>query len=87
MLKLATLLKEGQTYQIFPAWGSKESYYVKVAAPVGEIDTSQYSCRVHDDLCVIELRRRKARTIYLPYHSIRYIEVSPAADVVEKLFG
>ena len=87
-MKLANILEKGSTYQIVPVWSHKESYYVKVAeAAAKKLEANQYTCVVHDEEGVLELRKRKSRTIFLPYHSIRYIEVSPASDVAKQLFG
>ena len=87
MMKLEGILKEGNTYQIFPIWSHKESYFVKVMAELREVEHTQYTCKPMDDLQLLELRKRKARTRYLPYNCIRYIEVSPASEITEKLFG
>jgi len=87
MLKLQEILESGETYQIFPVWSHKDSYYVTIAQNPDKLEVNQYTCIVHDDQQVLELKKRKARTLYLPYHSIRYIEVSPASDVTKQLFG
>ncbi len=90
MLKLQEVLEKGQTYQIIPAWShkDKDSYYVTVSSGDStKLEQNQYTCFVNDDTQLLELRKRKARTVFLPYHSIRRIELSPASDVTKQLFG
>ena len=88
MIKLAEVMEKDQTYQVVPMWSHKESYYVKVSAGgTPKLEANQYTCVVHDDKQLLELRKRKSRTIYLPYHAIRFVEVSPASDVAKQLFG
>ncbi len=88
MLKLAEVMRKDETYQVVPTWSHKDSYYVKVASDgTTKLEANQYTCVVHDDKQLLELKKRKTRTIYLPYHAIRYVEVSPASDVAKQLFG
>jgi len=87
MVKLQEVLKEGRTYQIFLTWDRRESWFATVNADLKVCDGSQYTCRPHDEKQLLECKKRKGRKIYLPYHCIRYIEVSPASDAMDTLFG
>lgn len=84
-MKLAGILKDGKTYSIFFE-GKRDGCLIRINGAADRIGTAEYACTFDDEAQILTLHKRKQRTLFIPYGSIRYFEQSKLAEAEALLF-
>lgn len=84
-MKLASILHEGKTYSVFFE-GKRDGILIRVNGTADRIGTAEWAAAYDDEAEILVLAKRKQRTMYVPYASIRYFEQSKLSEAEALLF-
>ena len=84
-MHLEPYMKKEKTYSVLFA-GRKDGLLVRVGVDLAKVTGATWRATPCDEHQVLILDKPKHRTLYVPYHSIRYVEQSKLSEA-EALFG